>query len=449
MVVISSSPPDANPESGVDYSNFSSDLNVPTSMIGSSKVLYYTLEDYETDRIQVFNLNPEIQKYYINIYLILNSSTQYTRPFTNIVDNPKFKSASIPGSISPIIPSDPKPGDVFFDMLENQLKVFNPISLVWEKLKYNVVVEQGFPDSPYLNMLLYNTMDNTLYIYNGTIWKKVNTVNDGVPLYNKPGIGIYGDTDARNSLVDTVKQMLGYPQVAVELTDSQINRTITNALKVLRQKSSDVAYTRAYVPFEAHPGRQVYYLNDPAAGTDKIVDVLSIIRSNWMNISGLDMYTQQLFMNNFIAPVFNGSSGGDLLGLWEWYNFSDDVTKLLAEEISFTFDETSRVLKTFKRHYRQHLLILEAIIERPEQALITDRFTGLWIQDYAVAECKGILGQVRSKYSTLPGANGGLALNGNELIAQSTAELEALYAQLDDFSFSNFANWGNCSIFLG
>jgi len=53
-----------------------------------------------------------------------------------------------------------------------------------------------------------------------------------------------------------------------------------------------------------------------------------------------------------------------------------------------------------------------------------------WIQKYALAIAKGILGEIRSKYSTLPSPGGGAQLNGAALKQESAQEMQLLEQQL-------------------
>jgi len=53
-----------------------------------------------------------------------------------------------------------------------------------------------------------------------------------------------------------------------------------------------------------------------------------------------------------------------------------------------------------------------------------------WIQKYALAVAKGILGEIRSKYSMLPSPGGGAQLNGATLKQESTQEMQLLEQQL-------------------
>jgi hypothetical protein len=53
-----------------------------------------------------------------------------------------------------------------------------------------------------------------------------------------------------------------------------------------------------------------------------------------------------------------------------------------------------------------------------------------WIQRYALAVAKGILGEIRGKYGSLPSPGGGAILNGKDLLAASQQEREKLKEEL-------------------
>ena len=53
-----------------------------------------------------------------------------------------------------------------------------------------------------------------------------------------------------------------------------------------------------------------------------------------------------------------------------------------------------------------------------------------WVQRYTLAVCKGILGEIRGKYKTLPSPGGGAVLNGPDLLQASMQEKQALKEEL-------------------
>ena len=56
-----------------------------------------------------------------------------------------------------------------------------------------------------------------------------------------------------------------------------------------------------------------------------------------------------------------------------------------------------------------------------------------WIQEYALALVKQVLGNIRGKYTQLPIPGAEITLNGSELITQGTQEKEELIARLRDY----------------
>ena len=66
--------------------------------------------------------------------------------------------------------------------------------------------------------------------------------------------------------------------------------------------------------------------------------------------------------------------------------------------------------------------------QKPDSMLLSDPLVYPWLQEYALAFAKSILGQARGKFSTLAGPQGGTTLNGAALLAESAAEM----AQLED-----------------
>ena len=63
---------------------------------------------------------------------------------------------------------------------------------------------------------------------------------------------------------------------------------------------------------------------------------------------------------------------------------------------------------------------------KPDFLLFQDTWAGIWIRDYALANCKVMLGEAREKFSQIASPQGGTALNGSALKTEGKAELERL-----------------------
>jgi hypothetical protein len=91
--------------------------------------------------------------------------------------------------------------------------------------------------------------------------------------------------------------------------------------------------------------------------------------------------------------------------------------------------------------YAERILI-DAVIERTEQDLLTDRMTKNWIEDWALSEAMIMLGNMRGKFSSLAGAGGSITLNAESLKSEAVAMQTALIQELEDFVASDIETWG-------
>jgi hypothetical protein len=62
--------------------------------------------------------------------------------------------------------------------------------------------------------------------------------------------------------------------------------------------------------------------------------------------------------------------------------------------------------------------------------LINDNSAGIWIKDYALAQCKVTLGEAREKFATIASPQGGTQLNGTALKSEGLAAMEKLELEL-------------------
>ena len=76
------------------------------------------------------------------------------------------------------------------------------------------------------------------------------------------------------------------------------------------------------------------------------------------------------------------------------------------------------------------MVLLHVYLERSEDQLLTDPYLKSWMRDYSLAYCKKMIGEARSKFATLPGAQGGVSLNGDALKAEAAVEIEKLETEL-------------------
>lgn len=76
------------------------------------------------------------------------------------------------------------------------------------------------------------------------------------------------------------------------------------------------------------------------------------------------------------------------------------------------------------------VVMLHTYNYKPDVMLLNDPMIFPWIQDYAYAFAKGVLGEARSKFASLAGPQGGTQLNGTALITESREEMVKLEEEL-------------------
>jgi hypothetical protein len=75
-------------------------------------------------------------------------------------------------------------------------------------------------------------------------------------------------------------------------------------------------------------------------------------------------------------------------------------------------------------------VLLHVYNTKPDSMIISDPQILPWIQDYALAFCKSILGQARGKFSSVAGPQGSGQLNGAALLQEAQQEMLALEEEL-------------------
>jgi hypothetical protein len=265
-----------------------------------------------------------------------------------------------------------------------------------------------------------------------------------VPAYQQAGVGTDGSQDERRALVSRIKSALGYPVMQVELTKDQIDMAIDMALEKLRAISS-APYRRGYFALDLQPRVQKYILTNETVGHNKIVDVLYVYRPSASYLStaaGNDVYGQMMIQSLFTMGKF------DLLSHHMMTQYTETMRQVFATEIQHSWDEHARALTIYKDLPRAEKVLVDAMVERTEQDLMSDRWTRPWIQKYATAQCRYMLSEIRGKFSTLPGAGGAVTLNAADLRSAGDKEIQECIEDVDNYVVGGKTEFGMASDFV-
>jgi len=260
----------------------------------------------------------------------------------------------------------------------------------------------------------------------------------GVSTTETLGIGTDGNAAHRREMIENILIQMGYPAIQVELTKEQLEFCIDQGIQYLRRHSS-AAYDRVFFFLQLEPGRQHYTLVDDCVGFNKVVDVMQISRAGSSFLGGAEgqgVYGQVVLQHLYSMGTF------DLLSYHIMNEYTELMEIMFAARIVFTWNETTRVLHIHQRCDRYEKVLLDAVIERTEQAIMQDRWCNNWVQTWATSEACQILAETRGKFQTLPGAGGGVALNSQALRDRAAAGFTSCLAELEDFIVNNVEDYG-------
>lgn len=376
---------------------------------------------------------------------------------------------------------------------------FNPISnmlFTWNGISWIPLMFSSTPINNQVNSEWYNTTERTLYYWTGTEWKiksvpyvlideegclkfvsgttgstsSINVVDGGatglfvsltpagriqppiagtdgvsnVPSYIQIGVGTDGSSEERREMVENILIQLGYPTVQVELTKQQLEFCVNRGLQTLRRAGSS-GYERVYFFINLKAGQQHYVLSDKTVGFNKIVEIMKIHRTTSAflgSAEGQGVYGQVVLQHLYSMGNF------DLVSYHIINEYIELMEKMFAADIMYSWKEKTRTLSIKQNLWRDERILVDAVIERTEQEILTDRYLNNWIQNWATSEACMILAETRGKFSSLPGAGGGISLNSSDLRARGERGFEQCMKELDDFVANDIEEFGGGASFI-
>jgi hypothetical protein len=231
---------------------------------------------------------------------------------------------------------------------------------------------------------------------------------------------------AKQSVYNYCKTMLGDGMIDVELDPIHYETALNRALAVFRQRS-DNAVEESYAFLVLEQDKNEYIL------PKEIQQVRQVFRrsvgSRTGNGSGGTVFEpfNLAYTNTYLLSSTN--MGG--LATYELFaGYQEQVGKMFGSFINFTWTPQSRKIIINQRPRGEEEVLLWVYNTRPDWAIIEDTYAGQWIKDYSLANCKVILGQAREKFASIAGPQGGTALNGAAMKAEGQADLDRLTQEL-------------------
>ena len=226
----------------------------------------------------------------------------------------------------------------------------------------------------------------------------------------------------RQEVYKYIELNLGGGMIDVELDPEHYESALDTALTKFRQRS-DNAVEESYIFLPTVIDQNDYIL------PNEIMEVRQIFRrSIGSRTGGGDGGTlfepfNLAYTNTYLLA---SSNMGGLATYNAFAGFQELVGRMFGSFIEFKWNRSNKKLTVLQRPRAEEELLLYVYNYRPDFELLEDYMAVQWIKDYALAKCKYMLGEARSKFSTIAGPQGGTSMNGDALKAEAQSELEKL-----------------------
>jgi hypothetical protein len=230
----------------------------------------------------------------------------------------------------------------------------------------------------------------------------------------------------KQSVYDYCKLMLGDGMVDVELDPVHYQTALDRSLAVFRQRG-DNAVEESFAFLTLEIDQNEYILPKEIQQVREIYRRSIGSRSGGGNGGTVFEPFNLAYTNTYLLSSTNM---GGLLTYELFAQYQERIGKMFGSFIQFTYIPQSRKLTIHQRPRAREEIMLWVYNTRPDSALINDTYAGQWIKDYALANCKMMLGQAREKFGQIAGPQGGTQLNGGALKQEAAADMERLTAEL-------------------
>lgn len=226
-------------------------------------------------------------------------------------------------------------------------------------------------------------------------------------------------TDFEQQVRDYALASLGHPIVRVELNDHQLKLCVDEAITELDYHAPQ--FTRQMAVFYTTAGVNVYEIPNYILRNLAYVTFKKSLLSIQSQAGTLEFdFFIKYFQDNYL---FDSFTIGDFYLL---QSTLETTRRILGQDGGWDIID-GKYLQLYPSPAMGDTAILE--FRGINSSTMTPKMLN-WIQKYATACSKALLGQVRGKFAVVPGPGGGTQLNGAQLIQEAVQDKQALKEEL-------------------
>lgn len=209
--------------------------------------------------------------------------------------------------------------------------------------------------------------------------------------------------------------------VEVELTDAQFANVVTAAKRWFTAKKGYAIHR----PIPIIEGQNDYKMKDDVA---QVLDVIFQVPSDVAAFFSLGFFDIIPYGPNTLMSV--GSGLTNYSGFAQLLEYTENRKKVFSVDPDYYYEPQTKILHITQRSASPfNIMLVKCKVSTFDPVMLTDKDDEIFTRSVK-ARCKQVVGRIRSKYDTLPGAGGPVALDGKDLIAEAKEEMEKLEIEI-------------------
>ena len=106
--------------------------------------------------------------------------------------------------------------------------------------------------------------------------------------------------------------------------------------------------------------------------------------------------------------------------------YQETLDRLFVRELQFVFRTETNTIFLLQIPFQDEEVLIESMVLKSYEQLMRDHYARRWLQEYHLAVMKTILGEKYRIFATIPGAQGGTTMKGEQLVSEGIQDRQRL-----------------------
>lgn len=218
---------------------------------------------------------------------------------------------------------------------------------------------------------------------------------------------------------------LGGSNIDVHLEDEDYQTAWKLAVRAYQTYSQRSTWL-GYGPLFLEPQKQEYILNSRIDCVSKVWRSRGLFGGASGGSGAFESFGAATANTLLRGGIGQNGAAFDLFSYDLVLQYQETLDRLFVRELHFVFrNETNSIFFT-QVPIQNEQVLLQCSVLKSWNELLNDHFAMRWLQDYTFAEMKLILAEKYRIFSTLPGAQGGTVMKGEQLAGEGLDEKRRL-----------------------